>query len=145
MLEFNQGMLMSSILFEGAKNVTVKRGGEDVLVVIDGLVVNEIINNFDSSNEPLLSPNFKWVVDSFLESSVAEKAGLRKGDRILAIDDFETEFYNASSVINYLKSQAGSSVDLVVQKVFTNEVVVLSVDLSEDGLLGVIPSTENYL
>ena len=144
-VEFNQGMLMSSILFEGAKNVTVKRGSGDVLVVIDGLVVNEIINNFDSSSEPLLSPNFKWVVDSFLESSVAEKAGLRKGDRILAIDDFETEFYNASSVINYLKSQAGSSVDLVVQKVFTNEVVILSVDLSEDGLLGVIPSTENYL
>ena len=84
--------------------------------MINDDIVNEIISNLDSSGEPLLSPNFKWVVDSFLESSAAEKAGLRKGDRILAINDFETEFYNASSVIDYLKSQAGSSVDLTIEK-----------------------------
>jgi len=145
LVEFNQLMLMSSILFEGVQNVIVKRGGRDVVVVINDEVVNEIISNLDSSDEPLLSPNFKWVVDSFLESSAAEKAGLRKGDRILAINDFETQFYSASSVIGYLKSQAGYSVDLVVEKGFTGDLVILTVNLGEDGLLGVVPSTENYL
>ena len=144
-VEFDQMMLMSSILFEGAQNVVVDRGGEEISVSIDGRLVKQIISDLDLSTEPLLSPNLKWVIRDFLESSVAERVGLKRGDRILAIDDLETEFYKASSVIDYLKSRSGENVILMVEKSFTKQIVPIDVSLGEDGLLGIIPSTKEYL
>jgi len=144
-LEFDQMMLMSSILFEGAQNVIVSRGGEDISILIDEQLVKQIISDLDLSNGPLLSPNFKWVIGDFLESSVAEKAGLKRGDRILGIDDLKTEFYHANSVIDYLKSKSGESIVLMVEKLFTKEIELIDISLGEDGLLGVIPSTKEYL
>lgn len=143
--EFDQLMLMSSILFEGAKNIIVIRDERETSILIDNNIVKEIISNLDMSKGPLLSPNYKWVVDSFLSSSVAQKAGLEIGDRVLAIDSLDTKFYNNASVINYLTSKAGEEIALMVEKSFTKDIVLINVNLGDDGLLGVVPSTSEYM
>ena len=143
-LEFDQMMLLSSILFEGAENIVVRRGGNEIPILINANLVNEIISDLDVSKGPLLSPNFRWVVDSFLSSSIAERAGVAVGDRILAINDFETEFYNASSVVNYLGSKAGENITLMVERSFTKEIVLIDLVLGADGFLGIIPATKEY-
>jgi len=142
-IEFDHMMLISKILFEGAENIVVQRGLDRVVITIDPDVVNELINNLTISDEPFLSPNFKWIVGSFLDGSVAERAGVRVGDRVLAINDVRTEFFN-SSVLSYIKSFSGKTVRLEIEKSFTKSVDTLTLEIGSDGLLGVVPEIKKY-
>tara|TARA_A100001011_G_scaffold249967_1_gene258283 strand:- start:1050 stop:2378 length:1329 start_codon:yes stop_codon:yes gene_type:complete len=143
LVEFDNMMLMSSILFEGAKSVLVNRGGEDVLISIDNLLINDIISNLGPSSGPLLSPNFEWIIGEFVKGSVAERAGLKRGDQILAINDLETPFFN-SVARDYLRSQAGQTITVVVQRGFGGRVENVPVELGEDGFLGLSPLMDKY-
>ena len=143
LVEFDNMMLMSSILFEGANRVVVSRGGEEVLINIDNLLINDIISNLGPSSGPLLSPNFEWVVGDFVKGSIAEKAGLKRGDQILAINDLETPFFN-SVARDYLRSQAGQKITILVQRGFGGRVESVPIELGEDGFLGISPLMDEY-
>ena len=61
-----------------------------------------------------LSPEF-LVVDGFMPNSIGKKSGLIKGDRIVAINEFETSFLSNGALI-YLKENAGKPITLTIQR-----------------------------
>ncbi len=142
-VEFDNLMLISSVLFEGAKEVLVERGGRKVSVKINSSDINAIIKNLTSSDEPFFSPNFKWIIGDFMEGSIAKKNGLKRGDRILSINELETTFFN-NDAKKLLQLNAGKSVDVLVEKSFGKNIEKISVELDESGMLGVTPNLEKY-
>ena len=134
-------MLMSTLLFEGANSVSVFREGGIKSIEINDAVVKEIIQGIGQDSEPLLSPNFGWFVGSFTEGSSAKESGVEVGDRILAIDSLETQYYNQNG-LNYLASCSLKTISLKIERSF--KTFVINVPLGEDGKLGVYQSLDRY-
>ena len=60
------------------------------------------------------SESSRWTVGAVSEGSAAAAAGIREGDRVVAVDDTRYESFQALSA--YLRSNPGETVDLVVQR-----------------------------
>jgi len=139
--EFDPMMIMSGVLFEGEREFVILRSGREINLKIDKSIVNDIIKNLSQDSPPLVEPNIRWVVGGFIEASVAEEAGLEVGDRIMFINDFNTNYYN-NRVRDYLLTQAGQNTVLTIER--SGKIYPIKVNLGEDGFLGVIPSTDGY-
>tara|TARA_B100000902_G_C27316685_1_gene921762 strand:+ start:3095 stop:4423 length:1329 start_codon:yes stop_codon:yes gene_type:complete len=142
-VEFDAMMIMSTILFEGAKKVVVKRRGEEKTINLDGELVKNIIRDLKAEDGPLILPNYEWVVGSLHEDSNLKKDGLKPGDQLLAIDDIEARFLNHKA-IDYLKKSKGKIVMLTVKKDFTNNIEKFKTIVNQDGKLGFNYSFEEY-
>ena len=85
--------------------------------------------------EPFL-PRFSAVLDSILPSSPAEKANLLKGDRIIAIDNKEVNYWDEfTSAVKNNKNQ--SEMDIVVLRNGVQDTI--SVKPNNEGKFGVYP------
>tara|TARA_B100000965_G_scaffold364057_1_gene347431 strand:- start:882 stop:2204 length:1323 start_codon:yes stop_codon:yes gene_type:complete len=141
LIEYDPMNIASAILFEGAKDVQLIRSGKNMSLEIDPSSVNRVINNIGSFSGNLIEPNIKWFVGGFVPGSLGEKYGLKTGDQITLVNKMQTPFYN-NEIREYLQSQANKTVLLTILR--NGYVKELSIPLSEDGFLGVIPSTEKY-
>ena len=141
LIEYDPMNIASAILFEGAKDVQLIRSGKSMTLEIDPNSVNSVINNISSFSGNLIEPNIQWIVGGFVPGSLAEKHGLKTGDQITLVNKMQTPFYS-KEIREYLQSQANKTVLLtILRDGYAKE---LSIPLSEDGFLGVIPSTKKY-
>jgi len=140
--EYNPMLILSAILFEGAQEVTVFRDGGPNSIKLDPEDINTVINSIQNYEGNILDPRIPWIVDSFMPNSIGKQSGLIKGDRIFAINDFQTPFISNEALV-YLKSQAGKTITLKIKRGndWTEE---LSVDLGDDGLIGVTHLVSEY-
>lgn len=111
---------------------TVQRDSQ--IIRID--IPNDFINNFsDKKNQvPLFNPITSFSVGEVIPNSYAAKAGLQKGDKILAVDSIETKFFHHLQAT--LKNYAGKSVTLTVQR--DTAIISLSANVDESGKLGFV-------
>ena len=141
LIEYDPMNIASAILFEGAKDVQLIRSGKRMTLEIDPNSVNSVINNIGSFSGNLIEPNIQWIVGGFVPGSLGEKYGLKTGDQITLVNKMETPFYS-NEIREYLQTQANKTILLSILR--DGYVKELSVPLSEDGFLGVIPSTKKY-
>ena len=146
-IEIDPGMskITNSILFkQKLTDVVVQRSNKRVKITITPESRNEIIKNLSRYEHPFVYPNYKWVIDSFSEFSVLKSAGVKEGDRILAINDISTEFFNPS-ISKQLMELANQSVFVLVEGSLSNKVDTVYVELDKSGLLGVSVSMNEYI
>ncbi len=141
LIEYDPMNIASAILFEGAKDVQLIRSGKSMTLEIDPKSVNSVINNIGSFSGNLIEPNIQWIVGGFVPGSLGEKHGLKSGDQITLVNKMQTPFYS-NEIRGYLQSQANKTILLTILR--DGYVKELSIPLSEDGFLGVIPSTKKY-
>ena len=141
LIEYDPMNIASAILFEGAKDVQLIRSGKSMTLEIDPNSVNSVINNISSFSGNLIEPNIQWIVGGFVPGSLGEKHGLKTGDQITLVNKMQTPFYS-NEIREYLQSQANKTVLLTILR--DGYIKELSIPLSEDGFLGVIPSTKKY-
>ena len=137
LIEYDPMNIASAILFEGAQDVQLIRSGKRMTLEIDPNSVNSVINNIGSFSGSLIEPNIQWIVGGFVPGSLGEKYGLKTGDQITLVNKMETPFYS-NKIREYLQTQANKTIFLSILR--DGYVKELSVPLSEDGFLGVIPS-----
>ena len=140
--EYNPMLIMSAILFEGAQEVAVFRDGRPNSVKINAENTNDVINNIQNYVGNILEPRIPWVVGGFMPNSIGKKSGLIKGDRIVAINDFETLFMSSEALM-YLKENAGKPISLTIQR-GDDWTEKLNMTLGNDGLIGVTFLTSEY-
>ncbi len=146
-IEIDPGLskITNSILFkQKLTDVVVQRSNKRVKITITPESRNEIIKNLSKYEHPFVYPNYKWVIGSFSESSVLKSAGVKEGDRILAINDISTEFFNPS-IRKQLMELANQSVFVLVEGSLSNKVDTVYVELDKSGLLGVNVSMNEYI
>lgn len=112
-----------------AKTVQIERQGTDTTLVMP---VNFIEKLIDNKSQPLFSLPFPAIVGKVASGSGAEQAGLKKTDKIVAINGVTTPGF--VSVKNAVESQKGKDVELSVIR--DGQPISLQAHVSDTGTLG---------
>jgi regulator of sigma E protease len=120
------------IITSEAKHVTVLRNGQSVeLPVPEGMV--RALNSSKGSN--FASIRFPGVVGDFSKKSNAQKAGLQKGDKLIAIDGTATPYFQDFQRI--VRNRKSGTVNVGVDR--KGQQLTVPVEVNKDGLIGVAP------
>lgn len=124
---FNQ--IKMEILLESPEYIEVERDGEKVKVVFPEDATSKLVNN----KSYLITYRVPFTIGNFVPGSLAQKAGMQKGDRIVKINEIDAPYYN--DFIEIIKDYAGQDVN--IGAIRDNDTIIFSMRLSDDAKLGV--------
>ncbi len=111
--------------------LTVQRGAEKLELTVPANAINDLSDEgLDGFISPL--PRTKFAIDSVVQGSGAQLAGLTKGDSVIAVNGVAIQFYDQLQA--ELKKSAGKSAVLDVKR--ANELKQLTVAVNKEGKLG---------
>jgi regulator of sigma E protease len=120
---------------EGPNLITVKRGDSTLEIPFDKQLIRKL-NTRDAG--PFISIRVPFIVDQFTKTSTAEKAGMKKGDRIIGINDSSVLYHD-----EFQQAMKGRKEQLVNIKVLrNNDTVSIPVQTDKDGRIGAWPVGE---
>ncbi len=125
------------------KDVTVEREGKETILKMPVDLIGKLVEKKKLAEGPLISPRIPVIISVLDDTSVAYKAGLRKGDVILGIDTIQTKYYDEFSAF-MKKQKKGDTVSLIVKR--NNETLNITTVLINGGKIGFNPpgSHEEY-
>lgn len=111
-------------------NVTVLRNGKEVTFPVNKDGVAEVLKQKEA--KLYITPRFPMIIDSLATPS-SQASGLKKGDRIVAINGKQTPYFD--EVSSSLSENKGKTVNIEVVRNGKTETITASVD--KNGKLGV--------
>jgi len=131
-----------SIINLFGSTITVERNGKQMDVVIP----DTLYKMFKKTKPDFVEPhNFEFSIDSVVEGLGVDKAGLKKGDKILAINDTAVSSFGLCREI--LSNNSNKKIELVFARNSVQDTVTVEVDsLGRIGFVNDIPpySTKPY-
>ena len=125
------------IILNKATSIQVERDGQKMNFDITEDDLSEMIKNKYS----ILEPRFPFDVDTVIAGMAAEKAGLLKGDKVIAVNGTPTVYFQ--DFVKALKNNKNLTVAISVLR--NNDTLTKSASVSEDGKIGIGPkSMDNY-
>ena len=123
--DFNKQIL--DILF--SENITVLRNGKEVNFKTNEDGIADVFK--DESPKTFLLPRTIPIVDDIIFKET-EKAGLKKGDKILSINGKKIDFYDQVKVI----AQQNKGRNISAEVLRNNSIVNLTLPINKNGFLG---------
>ncbi|HEY4194761.1 MAG TPA: RIP metalloprotease RseP, partial [Mucilaginibacter sp.] len=124
--------LVSSKVLLGNSVLTVQRDDKELSIAVPGTILNDLA---DYTISEFVKPRVKFAIDVISPNSGAQKAGLAKGDSILAINGQKVAFFD--EVQSLLQNNKDKQVQLTINH---NNVVRQQVaQISKEGTLGFLP------
>ncbi len=124
-------------------DVTVMRNGKSVSLPMPVDLIGTLVEKRRKADGPMISPRTTVIVMNVEDTTAAFKAGLRKGDQVVAIDNIPTIFYDEFSEEMHNKG-IGDSITLTVKRNGTS--VAIPMVLEFDGKVGFnAPATPEQL
>ncbi|MFI5164667.1 MAG: RIP metalloprotease RseP [Bacteroidia bacterium] len=111
-----------------ATTIQINRNGKDTSLSIPQNFVEKLIKK----RAAFITFAFPCEVDSLMRGMAAEKAGLKKGDKIISVNDKSTKYYQ--DVTQQLEKNKGKTVSIKIVRITDTTSLTLSV--SEGGKLG---------
>lgn len=124
------GEIKIKLLLDDIKDVTVNRANRDVHIVIPKDFAQTVLAE---GVKELFTEEFPFVVDSVLAGEPADKAGIVKGDKLIAIDNTIVSGTMQSSQI--LKNNPNKTLKLTILR--NDEEKEIDITTSETGTIGV--------
>jgi len=123
--------LISSKVLLDKTVLTVQRGAESLQIKVPSTILNDLS---DYGIEEFISrmPRSTFRVDSVVANSNAQKAGLKNGDSILAVNGSPVRFYDEFQA--QLKAFKNKKASLTVKR--QNDTLALITQVNKDGMLG---------
>lgn len=113
----------------GGKTLEVVRLGKEVSLPIDENFRTQILNY----KQGFFVPEFTFEVDSVVVESPAAKAGLKKNDKIIAVDGFTTPLF--SDFLAKLQENKGKSIPFSIER--NGQPIELLIEVGNDGKIGI--------
>ena len=130
-VERTQDIVSMKVLF-GAE-ITVNRAGKDTIIDLP----DELFQTLKNSKDVFIAiHNYPFSVDSVLAGTRADKMGLRKGDKIVAINNDPVEVFG--DLRHLLMKYDSSAVEITIQR--NGETITASLDTLTGGTLGFFPT-----
>ena len=125
------------------KDVTVERDGKQTTLNMPVDLIGKLVEKKKITEGPLISPRIPVIISEIEDTSVAYKAGLRKGDLIVGVDSVQTQFYDQFSAF-MKKQKKGDTISLTVKR--NAETLNITTVLTNEGKIGFNPpnSHEEY-
>lgn len=120
---------VNEILLNSGKDIVVDRQGEKKAIHLPENFGKEMIGN---GEKQFAIPRFPFVIGGFIDSSLAQKAGMKIGDSIVALNDKPTLSF--SEFANMVTRNAGRKVDVSFYRNGTPQKV--SILLDKEGKIG---------
>lgn len=117
------------IVFNEAKTVTIEREGK----MVDLTVPSGYLSKLIKSKNNFAVPRIPFVIDEFAPNSPAEKAGILKGDKIIAINDSSVQF--ADQLTSIIRANKGKSVRIAVDRAGVKKEFTMVVN--DEGRVGI--------
>lgn len=89
---------------------------------------------FEAGDIPAITPRYPFQLDSIVENSPADKAGLKANDKIVAVNGHPIEYY--SDLTYQIKNNTENALNVEVER--DNEIKNLSITQGEDKTIGVV-------
>jgi regulator of sigma E protease len=137
---FNPNQVRAEIIIHNASSLTVERKGELVSLPVSPEVASKL-SRYEYKNYNIYSARIPFVVDNFSLNSPAEKAGIKKGDRIISLDGSATPFFNDffSQLTKDPKKETAVQIGLERAGAAGLDTLLLSVTTGKDGKIGAGP------
>jgi regulator of sigma E protease len=121
------------IVTSDADHITVLRDGKEVELAIPVSTIKALNK---SRATDFATIRFPGVVDEIVKESNAEKAGIKKGDRFIAVDSVATPFFiDFQRIVRQKKNQ-----QITVKLLRGKDTMSIPVKVSDKGMIGVGPS-----
>jgi len=135
---FGEQAVKEQILFNAARTLTIRRDGQEMKIQLPDSLQRNLTKEAYKNKRLYSLPRFA-IVDSIREGSVAERSDLRKGDKILAINNLPVEWLQ--DLIKELKKNTNQTVNLTVDR--NGQSVAVPVTLTENAQLGMYTFDDN--
>ena len=134
----NFAQIPMQIILEKATTIEVERNGERILITLPEDALQKLLAKQDGNFISFQTP---FVVQDFGENSVAQAAGIEKGDVIIGINDISTLYYqNFVRVIKAYKDQ-----DITLSVLRNADTLQYAMHLPAEGVIGVyMGSIDDY-
>ena len=138
--KFSDRLVVKEIIFNNAKEIKVDRDGRTTAVPVDQKFLG-ILSSYENKDKYLFGARYPFVVGRTAEGSPAEKAGLKEGDHVIALNEQPTEFFD-----QFLEEVKKRPSEEVMIKLVRNEKDTLTLHLTttEEGTIGVAPYGATY-
>ena len=124
--------IVPQILLNTPAEITLDRNGRTEKLTITDSHIAEIIRSNGKSQ--IITPRMLFVADSILPGSNADKAGIKKGDRFVAINGQKAEYYDQYTA--YFSKNPNKSTQISLMR--NNDTVKLTLSPDESGRIGVV-------
>ncbi len=130
--------LRGQIILNEAKTLTVQRGDSVFQLMLDEGLVRKLNTRKAGSFISIRAP---FIIDTFIKSSNAKKAGILKNDQVIGVNSIETPFYN--NYQDVVKNKKNTTIQLKILR--GTDTLIKDVLLDEDGKMGVGAKTLDSL
>ncbi len=119
------------IVLNLSKSVQVERNGQMVNVPLKESLIKDLL---DKPKE-FITPRFPFYVEDFVKDSPAIGAGIKKGDKLTAIDSVKVEYFDEfrTELSKHKKKE------VTVTLLRNDSIKHVKIVVPEDGLLGIYP------
>jgi len=126
--------LMTSNVLLDHTILSIERGDKKFDIIVPPTLMNDLADYGDHALEQFISsaPRRKFLVDSIVPKSVAEKAGLQKGDSIVAVNNVKIQFFDEMQ--SQVQANKNRPIELTVKR--NNAELKLAATVPEAGSLG---------
>ena len=126
--------VFESLLY--AEKVSIERDGLSEELALPENFITQLL---ESEERGFFAPRIPTIISGFPANSNAKNAGFKKKDRILSVTGVQTKYFDEFK--NALQQHKGENIQVVVNRL--GEEVLLSVDVTNEGMIGFIPSNLN--
>jgi regulator of sigma E protease len=126
----------SDVLLESDSYYTVLRAGKEVVIPIPNDMIERISE--DNQRVAFISPLYEFQVDNIQPQSNADMAGLMSGDRIIAINGEDVQYFQFFK--EKLENNKGEEIRLTIKR--NEKIENLQAKVGDDGLLGFMPKMD---
>ncbi len=129
--KFNDRQVVREIVINNANSLTIERDGREQKLSIDEKFVS-ILSSSKNKDRFLFVPRLPFVINELGKDGPAKEAGLQKGDKIIAVNNQPTPFYDQFQKM--AEQNKGKAVDLTLIR--TSDTLTKQLTLTEDGKVG---------
>ncbi|MBP7184498.1 MAG: RIP metalloprotease RseP [Saprospiraceae bacterium] len=136
---FDPTVLMKEVVLNDAKTITVKRNGELKEIPIDQKYIKLFSSN-KMKDIALFQPRIPFVVMEVPKDKPAFKAGIKKDDKIIGLNNEFTPFYG--DFFDKIKNLKNTPVEVTVLR--GADTLKIAATTTQDGRLGIAPYAPSH-
>ncbi|HSH50897.1 MAG TPA: RIP metalloprotease RseP [Bacteroidales bacterium] len=121
--------IVPNIVLNEVQTIQIERDGNKKEISVPDRIIPELLNTAD-----FILPRLPFYVAGFTKSSPAKEAGLKLGDKLIAINNQPVEFFDEfKNTLGKYKNQ-----EVTIYALRNNDTINAQVNVSDEGLIGVM-------